>query len=539
MDDATGNHGVSGTLRCWPTILFWVLGTAVIMWIGHEAFTSRIVTQAPGADFWEHSAALRALIEDGPAPRAPMVDSDASSPRYMPHFVLIAFSGRLFDLDPLTAMALAATLNTALLVVGAWFFFLALFRDPRAPLYGLIVLLCSWYDGWNYSNVYQLRQLFSVASYPSTAAVGLSMIALALGIWATRPGPRVRPLLLVGMALLVAYILPTHPLTALMPLTGIFLLAVSAPGITWRRRGLVLAALLAGALLSLLWPYFSVLEVVLGTGDGGDTWIRSAALAGEIHPHYLHDFYDAGGILRTLGLATLGVFAITCFLFMRRHLFIALSAVILAVPFVANAFVNVPLGHRFILLSLFFLQVGLVWLLLRITPGFHERRRRGVPSRWWRPVLAWCVITVVLGSMVVHNFRRANARLQREVRKSTPAERTAVVETARRVADLAGPGAVILGERDVTWPLPTFGVRIVAHLNINPLVPDRQRRIDDVAAFFGGILTGKEGLDIIDRYRVTHVITPRDAPDSLLKLFDARAVRADPLPHDLVLHTLQ
>src|SRR5438876_909083 len=39
-------------------------------------------------------------------------------------------------------------------------------------------------------------------------------------------------------------------------------------------------------------------------------------------------------------------------------------------PFAVNAFVDLPLGHRFVLLANVFLQIGVVWLLLRVTPGY-------------------------------------------------------------------------------------------------------------------------------------------------------------------------
>ncbi len=200
---------------------------------------------------------------------------------------------------------------------------------------------------------------------------------------------------------------------------------------------------------------------------------------------------------------------------------------------------HIPLGHRFVLLSLFYLQVGLVWLLLWITPGFHERGERAAAFPRWRPALAWCAIAVILGSMVVHNFRRANARLQREVRKSTPAERTAVVDTARRVADLAGPGAVILGDREVTWPLPTFGVRIIAHLHLNPLVPDWHRRIHDVRDFFKVDTSDARRDEIVRRYGASHVIVRGAPPESLVRWLGEVSTDRQPLPGRLELFSLR
>jgi hypothetical protein len=62
---------LSRLLRAWPTILFWVLGVALVLAIGYEAFTTQAITGFQVADFYEHSAALRALLEDGLDPGVP------------------------------------------------------------------------------------------------------------------------------------------------------------------------------------------------------------------------------------------------------------------------------------------------------------------------------------------------------------------------------------------------------------------------------------------------------------------------------------
>ncbi len=514
------------------TVLFWVLGASLVFAIGTEAFTTQAITSFRGSDFYEHSAAIRALLEDGFPPPSPMVVSDAGSPRYMPHFVLLAALGRMLSFDALRTMALASTVNIALLVIGAFFFFRALFRDSRAPLYGLIVLVGSWYSAWMYSNVYQLHILFGIAAYPSIACVGLTMIALAVCIGVTR-SPTVPAGRLLLLTVLLAYILLTHAVTAMMALTATALLALTAPGVRWKIRALLLTTTVAGCLLALLWPYFSVLEVILGTGGGQQSWVAHLGGSGGRDPIYVTDSFDLGAVMQTLGLAIAGLAAIVILLVKRRHLFIPLSALAMLVPFLLNFVTRIPLGSRFILLTVFFLQVGLVWMLLMVSPGYHER---ATPLR--RPWLGQAPVILLLLLMVGHNLRLTDLHLRRALHGRTPGRPSDVVLRYRRMADLAGEGAVVIGHRLDTWPLPAFGVKIVDPKHINPLLPDTTERKLAANLFFSPEATFAERDEIIRRYRVTHVLVKGAPAPCLEAWFDGRQTDPGPVGDGYTLYSL-
>src|SRR5439155_18009629 len=138
--------------------------------VGWDAFHYRLVTFGKGLDYWEHTATLRALLDDPWHPPNPQLVSPATSPRFGPHYIAIAVFGRLLGLDAVQAAGVAAVTNVALFLAGIAVFFRLYFRDARASLYGLIVMLAGWWRAWDYSNVYQLRVMFDVASYPSMAA---------------------------------------------------------------------------------------------------------------------------------------------------------------------------------------------------------------------------------------------------------------------------------------------------------------------------------------------------------------------------------
>src|SRR5262245_6790424 len=115
--------------------VFALLSLGLLIWVTRDAFGTRIATFSAGSDYWEHAAALRALLENPFHPEHPMVKAEAPSPRFSPHFLLLALLGRAFGANALGAMGIAALVNTLLLLTGIFLFFKEYFRDVRAPLY--------------------------------------------------------------------------------------------------------------------------------------------------------------------------------------------------------------------------------------------------------------------------------------------------------------------------------------------------------------------------------------------------------------------
>lgn len=500
-----------------------------------EAFTTRIVTLSQTSDYWEHASTLRALLDDPWHPKNPQLLTSASAPRFIPTFIACALLGRALGYDALGAMSLSSALNLLLFFAGVFCFFRAYFRDERAPLYGLVVLLTSWWDAFHYSNVYQLKILFSTASYPSTATLGLSLLGFALTLRTLRGGGSSAALVLVSAW--AALILICHPLTAMLGLSGALLLVVDEPSIPLKVRAKVAAAVVLGCALAFLWPYFS-LKGVLVTG-GHNEMAAGAAQAAENSDAerggFSHPFYRQGPLLMTLGLALGGAPIVLYLLARRRRWFISVGAIAMLIPFLVNAYRELPLGHRFVLLAIFYLQVALVWLLLKLTHGAPEawRALTSGSRKWFSGAL---VAAVLLGS-ALWNLRAAEAHVSAQQGRLRDTE-SINIRYARRAAELAGPNAVILGDVRSSWPLPTFGPKIIALLHPNPLVRDDDERHGAIAQFVRGAGGDQRRLEILRQYSVTHVLASR-ATRRRMESFLAPRAEIQPLPGGYVLYRLR
>jgi hypothetical protein len=510
--------------RHWPDALFLLVALGIFCWLSYDAIWLRAVTYEGGSDYWEHSATVHALMLNPWHPGNPYLVSTAPSSRFGPQFLLVALVARAFHLDAIAAMALAAIANTLLFLCAIRIFFKTYFQHPLAQLYGLLVMFFGWWQGFHYSNVYALNVFFTVACFPSTTALGLSLLGFALAVRLLR-AELVRPRLgLVLLALWAAAVFIVHPLTAMLALSGVGLLAVAEPKAPLRLRAELLSAVVAGLVLSRFWPYFSPWEVLRGGQGQTAGWVanglnQAGELEGAVHPkRQLHEFYRVGGLVSSLGLASVALLALPYFLRRRERWFVGFGTLGMLLPFVLNAYVDVPLGHRFVLLAIVYLHIGVVWLLLGLTPsypgafGFLARR-------WVRPAVAAgiCALFVVFalhGVLLAHE-QLANPRFH-------PGKESPVISNMKAFAQAAGPGAVVLANPLLSWPLPTFGPKVLLLFHLDPLVPDERERELNVSRFFGRG-SDEQRREILAHYGVTHVLLGRESNAALLRFLRQHA----------------
>ena len=495
--------------RHWASIAFVLVALGIWSAVSWEAGYVRMITWEGGADYWEHSATLHALIDNPFHPHHPHLAIDSGSPRFGPQFLLVALIARALHWDALQAMTLCAVLNTLLFLYGIRRFFWSYFRHPLAPLYGLLVMFGGWWLGFLYSNVYALPVLFSVASFPSTTALGLTLLGFSLAVELLRGQLRRPRLALVVLSVWAAAVFIIHPLTAMMSLSGALLLALSEPNAPRRLRFELGFAVIVGCGLSHFWPYFSPWVVLRGGHGGSADWAeQSLQQAADLHvKRKLHQFYQPDGLLMSLGLGTITLLSLPYFLLRRERWFVGLGALSMLVPFVANAFVEIPLGHRFVLLSIVYLHIGLVWLLLLLTPSYAGSVRL-VQGRFWGVASA----LFIAGTLLVfssHSVLVARALFDDprfRTRRDSP-----IVRNMRAFAAAAGPGAVVLANPVVSWPLPTFGPKVLVLFHDDPLVPDAVQREHWVKRFLGPGGSDDERRMILARYGVSHVLLQREA----------------------------
>ncbi len=284
---------MSSTIRplAQPTLWFILAAAATVLWVSWNAFDQPMGAFRFESDYWKHSAALAEWKRNLWNPSNPHIAADVGSPRYMPYFFLLTIAAIAFDLDPMTTMAVASAINMILLSLGVFLFFRNYFRNDWAPLVGWFTLLCGWGLGWIFSNLFQLRGLFFVAGYPSLFVFALAFIAW----WHTTRLIRGQVQgwsAYIGLVLLIALALTSHPLTGVFAAGTAALIALLEPGAGWRTRALVMGSIVLGALLTEVWPYFSTWQVTMGTSGGSDaSWVTSGTFT-HLRPDALnHNFY--------------------------------------------------------------------------------------------------------------------------------------------------------------------------------------------------------------------------------------------------------
>lgn len=499
MTTIAGNSLSAALRRYWPLFLCGLLGSSLTCWIAIEASTTRAITYSQGSDYWEHAAALRQLMDTPWGAGNSHLASTEASPRYNPIYWLFALVGGAVGVDSLTLMSWSATFNIALFVGGAGWFFRSYFRSNLAPLYGYLVLFGSWWQGWHYSNVYQLKILPSVASYPSTCALGLTWVCLALATKLLRQGAR--PRTCIWLVVTCSLVLLVHPLTAVVVVLGLVGMAALEPDADRKSRRALLLSLAGGAVLAQLWPYYSPLEVVTGGTGFLDGWMGRAVVqaTGGTLRRKPHQFYQFRGLLRAFGLALPGLFFASQMVFRRKHLFVPLGLFLTLTVFCANAFIKIPLGHRFVLLAMVFVHIAMVRGLLWVTPS-----NVAIPFRGhWR---SWLRAVAIIGYLSIgawHNLSTASQQVNRLVSRR---EKSPIVSYASKAAKLAGPSAIVFGSPKAIWPVAAFGSKVVALFHPNPLVRDHRQRRRDVKKFFSRKPSDSAKQALLKKYGATHVL---------------------------------
>ncbi|HET9931382.1 MAG TPA: hypothetical protein VFQ35_11865, partial [Polyangiaceae bacterium] len=135
------------------------------------------------------------------------------------------------------------------------------------------------------------------------------------------------------------------------------------------------------------------------------------------------------------------------------------------------------------------------------------------------------------------NIDAALGRLDYSARRMRGAEISANVRYAARAAEVAGPGAVILADAQTSWPIPTFGPKVLLIFHNNPLVTDEGERIVHVAHFLNPETNEADRRETIQKYGVTHLLLKRSQlrrVESFLPLTESRVQ----LPGGYWLYTL-
>lgn len=433
--------------RVLPALAFLLAAAAIL---GTAAFHSAqdIAAEGPNRDIWQHAAALIALMENLSDPSNPFVAGPETSRHFHPLWVAFAAVGRAFDLSVWQLLGAASAVSMALLALGILLFSRAYFRVPWAPLVLLLTLTAGWLIQPQHTGFHAFHTLLYGAAYPATAMIGATLILWALTIRALE-APAARAAL--APLLLTAVMFTTHQLGAVIALIGAGSFALFQPGAGLGRRLLLAASLLAGVILSVAWPYYSPVGLILTPGnsswEGGFPFYRPLLLAVILIPAAAGLFGLGGARARPL-LAALLAYGL-------------LYLYGLTGPQVAG---------RFLMPAALVLQVGLAALLLRLVAS----RPRRLP-----PVVTVAAVALLVPAWVATSVSIFGTRAD-----PPPPDGLTYHEAAHRLtADI--PDTEEVAARGIlAWPVVGTGQRVLSVPWPEPGIPDLAERQAATEALF-------------------------------------------------------
>jgi hypothetical protein len=500
-----------------PKLIYLVFSILILASISLSVFIHPLYTLTDVSDFWEHSATIQKKTKNLWNPGNPHLAIDIGTPRYMPFFFLLSALAGILELNPIQALGIGGVLTTILLLSGIWLALSLYFRNEWAPLVGLIVFLCGWGASWNWSNNYQLKCLFYIIGYPSSFAFALSFFSFWLSIRVLRKQEK-GLWECIALGFMAALIFLSHPPTGVFAICLQFLLALLEPNARFGHRIKLIATVIIGALAAELWPYFSLWQVVLGkSGAHAGSWVEASSLNVSRFGELVRDqsvrswFYNPQQVLITLGPAVLGIPVLIYLCFKREQLFIVAGFVLMSAPFLTNLIYSIPLGHRFLFYMVFYLHLSVIWVILTLQSkaeaGIQPRTLFGKKKIRLMIIFAMTLCVWWNLFLVALEFSNYSVTPKLEFHRI---HRKPIVNDMLLLAPLIPNEAIVLAPMRLSWVIPTFFGKVVGLFHDNPMVANDHLRHSAIHTFFRVNTTKETRLEILRRYKVTHILYRRE-----------------------------
>ena len=445
-------------------------------------------------DVWEHLAVIRELAERPLSPRHPILAaSDAPHAFVSPYTLALGLLVRWTGADAVTVLAAAGIANLALFLVALRAFVRTVVVNPLAPTWALLFALFAWgVLPWRFSGFVGMNAIGFGLPYPSMFALNVALLSLCA---LARFGISRQLHWLAWFAGGAVLVVLTHPLTSAGLLIGCIAFAIQyrIPS-GGRELAVVGGVLLAAGTLVMLWPGYSLLNLLLHEGDAYDDQVMYVRTVGRIFPALFGAVAIAARSRRQwrdpLGLMLAGALAVYTFGWVTD---------------------NWAFG-RVIAFGVLILQIGLA-------AGVADLEREGRLYRsdfpWLSPALVGVV--VILGGGLVFT---APAWVRGFPLQFLPSSVEAkMARTPNDVAswqDVLGGGVVASTDPTAEEIAPAIGAKTISSYRPLAFVGDIDERRSAQSTIFAGDL--RAARPIIERYGVTHLVTLGPPLENLAQL---------------------
>jgi hypothetical protein len=482
-----------------PGTFFWVL-TALLC--AYVALCTGQRDNVREADAWEHHRAIAALKANFWHPGNPTFATEEPSIRYSPYTVALAAFSRGTGLDAWHSLSAAAVANTLLLALGAW----AVLRGlgcPEASGMALLVMVSLYGGAPGYANSYALADLPWHQVNPSAFAFAIVLLAWGLFLRPLAPGRAVWGWMVLPVLLSVALL--DHPMTGLVGLLGLAVFAALGPGTnvqSERFRRLGLAATVGALALAacFAWPWYSFGQALTLRPDN-DYWFN-ATIARVMLTQWC-----APAVL-------LSLWALTARDRAAVRVLLAGGAACMAAGIAGTAVHSATLA-RIPLPGLIFFHLAIA--ITAYDAGLFrasEWVNRGRALLQGGTAAAGGALATVATAMMVYFLIPQLLAIPREPHLGRAWIATLIHRPDKQAnfrelyGDLLSPisrGDVVFGDPTTTWPVPSFGGRIVAAVHYEFFTPGQQEREGDAYRFFSTD-SETERRELLERYHARWLV---------------------------------
>lgn len=487
-----------------PGRLFWLITLGLVAYV---ALCTPFRDNVLEADAWEHHRAVVALTHDLWHPGNPTFATDEPSIRYSPYTVSLAVISRATGIDPWHVLSAAAALNTLLLCLAVRALLGALGRADASAL-ALIVMVSLYGGAPGYANSYALADLPWHQVNPSAFAFPVILFSWAIFVRFVAP---LRPeparggsfALWLILTLMLAAAILDHAMTGALGFLGLGVFAVAVPGTRpakLHRLVFVGASAVGAALLCVAWPWYSFSTALLHSPNKA-YWYNPAivrlmltqwcapALVLSLWAMTARDF-------ATVRVLLIGGFACLC---------MGLGAI----------FVHSPTLARLPLPGLIFFHLAIAITAQDsafLSPSAWAARIRGLHGP--RDIATPAAFATAAAIVMFYFLAPQLAAIPREPHLARAYvapllhRENKQPDWRRLYAKALVPvhtGDVVLSDPRTSWPVPSFGGRIVAADHYEFFTLDQPQRDRDAEGFFT-VATDRERLPILDRYNVRWIL---------------------------------